>query len=321
MTWIRGAAWALLALSSGLLGCGESLRATGSGPFVRVLGTVQDGGLPHAACRCNRCERARSDPRERRFVASLALVLPSTGRVYLIDATPDLPAQLEQLTDIRPVPSGRVDRAPVDGVFLTHAHIGHYLGLAWFGYEAIHTRDLPVMATPRMAAYLRSNGPWSQLVSLGNIQLEEMAPGDTWNLGEGVTVKAFSAPHRDEYADTLGFVISGPNRRLFYLPDTDSWAAWSMPLPESLRTIDIALLDGTFFSTEELPGRSVESIGHPLIRQTLELLKEPIQQGDLEVYFTHLNHSNPALDLDSEERHEIDAQGFRVLGEGQEFAL
>jgi pyrroloquinoline quinone biosynthesis protein B len=210
---------------------------------------------------------------------------------------------------------------PVDGVFLTHAHIGHYLGLAFFGYEAIHTRALPVMATPRMADYLRMNGPWSQLVSLGNIKLEEMAPGDTRVLGEGVTVTAFSAPHRDEYADTLGFVISGPNRRLFYLPDTDSWTAWTTPLPEALRNIDIALVDGTFFSSQELPGRSVDDIGHPLIQHTLELLSEPVQQGGLEVYFTHLNHSNPALDSQSDERQEIESQGFHVLDEGQEFEL
>ena len=321
MNWIRGTAWALLVVGTGLVGCGESVTAAGSGPFVRVLGTVQDGGLPHASCHCDRCERARSDPQERRFVASLALVLPSTGRVFLIDATPDLHSQLDQLRDLRKAPSGRVDRAPVDGVFLTHAHIGHYLGLAFFGYEAIHTRALPVIATPRMAAYLQANGPWSQLVTLGNIELEEMAPGDSRDLGEGVTVTAFSAPHRDEYADTLGFVIHGPNRKLLYLPDTDSWTAWTTPLPETLRNIDVALLDGTFFSPQELPGRSVDSIGHPLIRQTLELLKEPVQQRGLEVYFTHLNHSNPALDPDSDERHEIETRGFHVLSEGQEIAL
>ena len=60
----------------------------------------------------------------------------------------------------------------MDGVLLTHAHIGHYLGLAHFGFESLNTKDLPFHVSPRMAEYLRTNGPWSQLVRLGNVNLE-----------------------------------------------------------------------------------------------------------------------------------------------------
>ncbi|MGB5892129.1 MAG: MBL fold metallo-hydrolase, partial [Thermoanaerobaculia bacterium] len=216
---------------------------------------------------------------------------------------------------------GRVDRSPLDGIFLTHAHIGHYLGLAFFGFEAVHTRGLPVWATPRMGEFLRTNGPWSQLVELNNITLQEIVAGAGVKLEEGVSVTAIRAPHRDEYADTLAFRIDGPSRSLFYLPDTDSWVAWSQPLPEALAGVDYALLDGTFFSLDELPGRSVESIGHPLIRQTLDLLTETVEETGLQVFFTHLNHSNPALDPESPERREIESRGFWVLEEGQEFGL
>jgi pyrroloquinoline quinone biosynthesis protein B len=291
------------------------------GPFVRVVGTVQDGGLPHAACTCTNCETARRHPDHRGQIASLALVLPASGRVYLIDVTPDIRDQLYDLRDLRRPVDGRVDRSPLDGIFLTHAHIGHYLGLAFFGFEAVHTQGLPVWATPRMAEFLRHNGPWSQLVELNNIALQEITPGARIELEEGVSVTAIRAPHRDEYADTLAFRIDGPEQSLFYLPDTDSWAAWSQPLPEALAGIDYALLDGTFFSLDELPGRSVESIGHPLITQTLELLEETVRTTELQVFFTHLNHSNPALDPESDERREIESRGFRVLAEGQELGL
>lgn len=322
MNRLQRLALTLVVLGTGHLGHGNSIGAAADGaPFVRVLGTVQDGGLPHAACRCDRCERARRDPGQRRLVASLALVLPSSDRIFLFDASPDLDEQLDRLQNVRRAASGRVDRSPVDGIFLTHAHIGHYLGLAFFGYEAIHSRDVAVITTPRTATFLRTNGPWSQLVRLGNIVLQELSPGASRHLGDGISVTAVSVPHRDEYSDTVAFEIRGPNRRLLYLPDTDSWTAWTKPLREVLRDIDIALLDGTFFSAQELPDRSVDSIGHPLIRQTLELLEEPVREGVLEVYFTHLNHSNPALDPDSQERHEIETKGFRVLAESQEIPL
>jgi pyrroloquinoline quinone biosynthesis protein B len=291
------------------------------GPFVRVVGTAQDGGLPHAACTCNNCEIARRHPDRKGHIASLALVLPVSGKVYLIDATPDIRDQLYALRDVRHPVEGRVDRETLDGIFLTHAHIGHYLGLAFFGFEAVHTGGLPVWSTPRMGEFLSDNGPWSQLVELNNITLWEIVPGAAVELEEGVTVTAIRAPHRDEYADTLGYRIDGPSRSLFYLPDTDSWAAWTHPLPEALAGIDFALLDGTFFSLDELPGRRVESIGHPLIRQTMDLLEESVQTSGLEVFFTHLNHSNPALDPGSPERKEIESRGFRVLEEGQEFEL
>jgi len=318
----------LLAALLGLAGPERSTHQHGpppiereAAPFVRVLGTAQDGGLPHAACACDRCSLARQDPGYRRQVASLALVLPSSDQVYLFDATPDLREQLATLGDVRHSPGDRVDRQPIDGVFLTHAHIGHYLGLAFFGYEAIHTSGLPVMATGRMSAFLRANGPWSQLVGMQNILLRELAPGQKHSLADNVVVTAVQAPHRDEYADTLGFLISGPDRTVLYLPDTDSWIAWPTPVTELLERVDIALLDGTFFSVGELPGRSVEEIGHPLIEQSMDLLQGLVDDHGLQVYFTHLNHSNPALDRDGLARRRIESRGFHVLEEGQEFSL
>lgn len=297
-------------------------------PFLRVVGTVQDGGLPHAACTGPRCRLARRDATARRLVASLAVVDPAASppQVFLIDATPDLGAQLDRLADLRPAAADgggeeTVDRHPIDGVLLTHAHIGHYLGLAFFGYETIHTSGLPVWATPRMAGYLRANGPWSQLVERGNIELRSLAPGKALRLTPRLRVSAVAVPHRDELSDTVGFLVEGPSRRALYVPDTDGWEAWDPPLLERLRDVDVALLDGTFYSTDELPGRSVERIGHPLVGQTMDLLQERVAAGALAVWFTHLNHSNPALDPESPEARTIRDRGFRVLAENEEIEL
>jgi len=296
-------------------------RAPTAGPYVRVLGTVQDGGLPHAACACARCEAARTDPSRRRRIASLALCLPASGRVYLVDATPDIREQLRDPCGTGGASAGGVDRAPLDGVFLTHAHLGHYLGLAFFGFEAVHTRDLPLFGTRRMTDFLRNNAPWDQLVRLENVRLRDLEPDSAVVLEDGVRITPFLVPHRDEYTDTVGFAIEGPRRSLLYVPDTDRWSTWKPSLPERLVGIDVAILDGTFYSPEELPGRDVTAIGHPTIETTMELLEPAVRTRALRVSFTHLNHSNPALDPASSAAARVRGNGFAVLQEGQVFAL
>ena len=320
------AAWAAIA-AVGLLACGPAAQPPAAparaaeGPFVRVLGTAQDGGLPHAGCACDRCEAARHDPGLRRRVASLAVVLPASGRVYLVDATPDLREQLDALADVRRPPPGRVDRSPVDGILLTHAHMGHYLGLVFLGREAIASDGLPVWATPRMGDFLAGSGPWSQLLSLGNVELRGLAPGEAVDLGDGVTATAVPVPHREEYSDTVGFRLRGPRATLLYVPDTDSWEAWGGALDGALAGVDVALVDGTFHSADELPGRALAEIPHPMIADSVHRFAPAVAAGRLRVLFTHLNHSNPALDRDGPERRALEAAGFAVLEEGQELPL
>jgi len=359
----------LLSLALSCAGCaGPHTAADGTpGPRLRVLGTVQDGGLPHAACTCRHCERARRDPEFRRYVAGLALIVPAeSGReaVYLIDATPDIREQLDMLRDVRDPPAGQVDRKPVDGVLLTHAHIGHYLGLAFFGFEAVHTKDLPVWCTERMADFLRNNGPWSQLVRIGNIRLHTPPAGQTIDLPMAgqtrVTVTPIRVPHRDEYSDTVGFVIrceranrlsqetetlspalslrgrgryeiaagsaatgAAAGTCVMYVPDTEPWRAWQPSLLEVLERegVDVLLVDGTFYSADELPGRPVSSIGHPLMTDSMDLLEPLVRAGRLKVCFTHLNHSNPALDASSGAAREVRRRGFVIAKEGQEIGL
>src|SRR3954451_25363427 len=294
-----------------------------AGPRIVVLGMAQDGGMPQTGCDCNHCSAARRNPALARHVASLAIHFPKTDHVYLVDATPDLPAQVEMIHAFHHHPEGKVDRAPVDGILLTHAHIGHYLGLAHFGFESLNTKDIPVWASPRMAEYLRTNGPWSQLVRLQNIALREFQPGAAFTLEDGIQVTPIQVPHRDEYSDTMAFLIRGPKKTLLYVPDTDSWRAWPRPLTEILEKekVDLALLDATFYSPDELPDRDVTKIKHPLITASMDLFEPLVKKGRLQVYFTHLNHSNPALDADGPARKAIEARGFRVLAEGAELGL
>jgi pyrroloquinoline quinone biosynthesis protein B len=292
------------------------------GARILVLGTAQDGGVPHAACSCTRCLAARREPERRRSVSSLAVV--TEKRTFLVDATPDVREQLEELrlaTERGRAEVGGVDRQPLGGVLLTHAHIGHYLGLAFFGFEAVHTRHMPVFATQRMIDFLRRNDPWRELLRRGNIALYIAPPGAPFELADGVMVTPIAAPHRDELSDTVGYLFRGPRASLLYVPDTDAWEGWRPAISELARGVDYALLDGTFYSPAELPGRDVTKIGHPLITRTMDLLGPLVAGGKPRVFFTHLNHSNPALETDSAARREIERRGFRVLDEAQEFPL
>jgi len=289
-------------------------------PRLLILGTAQDGGIPHAACDGPRCTAARRDPSQRRRVASLGIVTGGSG--YLVDATPDFVDQLHALRRaVGEAPVGGTDRTPLAGIFLTHAHMGHYVGLVHLGFEAAHAEDVELWATPRMTGFLSSNGPWDQLVELENVLPRPTEDGEAVDLPGGVTVTPIAVPHRDEYSDTVGYAIAGPNHRVLYVPDTDGWDAWTPSLPAVLdrHDIDTALLDATFYSLDELPGRT--SVRHPLVVDSMNLLQDRVDAGTLRVLFIHLNHSNPAVDPTSEESKTIQDRGFEVASDGMHLPL
>jgi pyrroloquinoline quinone biosynthesis protein B len=286
-------------------------------PRLVVLGSGQDGGVPHAACSCARCERARSEPAFRRRGPSLGLVVPGS-KPWMIDASPDFPEQLERLGTGG---DGRVDREPLGGLFLTHAHVGHYTGLIHLGREVVGAHGVPVHLTPALARFLQTNAPWDQLVALGNVILRPMGPGETpVPVGDRIRVTPFPVPHRDEYADTVGYRIEGADVTALYVPDTDGWESWSPSLEARLEGVAVALLDGSFYDLDELPGRAIGDVPHPPMAVTMDRL-QPRVDGGLRVVFTHLNHTNPAVDPDSEAARACRARGFEVARDGDTFPL
>jgi pyrroloquinoline quinone biosynthesis protein B len=243
-----------------------------------VLGIAQDAGMPHLACQSPPCSEVRAGRAERERVSCLGLVHRPSGRAYLFDATPDLREQVHALT------GGRLP----DGIFLTHAHIGHYTGLMYLGKESVAARDVPVFATRRMAAFLEANAPWRALVEGGHIALRPIQPDQPLDLGLGVKVTAFQVPHRDELSDTVGYRIEGPRASAVFVPDVDRWEAWDRSIRELADRVDLLFLDGTFAAADEVPGRSLSEIPHPLIPHTRALLAGARGR----VIFIHLNHTN-----------------------------
>jgi pyrroloquinoline quinone biosynthesis protein B len=287
---------------------------------VVVLGRAQDGGMPHVGCNRPCCVEARESGRHE-LPASIGVIDRGTGRLLLIEATPAIDAQLAMLHEA----AGVTDRGrqPVDGVLLTHAHMGHYLGLAQFGREVAATKSLPVHVSPRFAEFLRSNGPWSQLVELEQIQLHEFEPGKRFEPIPGLEVEPIPVPHRDEFSDTMAFKLHGPSRTVLFVPDINRWDSERVEpgfIEELMEGVDVAYVDGTFYDGREIPGRDLRMIPHPAIVDTMELFDERGRTDPGSIRFIHLNHTNPALH-EEDIVEAIEAGGFRIAQPGERVGL
>ena len=203
----------------------------------------------------------------------------------------------------------------LNGIFLTHAHIGHYAGLMFLGHEVMGARNVPVFAMPRMAGFLTNNGPWSQLLEFNNIVLKPLRNNETQPLGR-IRVTPFLVPHRDEFSETVGYRIEGPNRSAIFIPDIDKWADWQTDLSELVKSVDYALLDATFFADGELPGRDMSKIGHPFVTESMQVL-DGLSHGERQkVWFIHMYHTNPLLNPESNESMQVISAGFNIARQG-----
>ena len=270
---------------------------------ILVLGSAQDAGVPQIGCDCSNCLYARKNPKFIRFGPSIAILDNEKEYCYLIDASPDIKDQLELIKDIIPKVKTQ-EKIPISGIFLTHAHFGHISGLWMLGKECIDTQNITVFCSSKMSDFLVNNHPFSHLLDR-NLCLFSMKKNHKYPI-EDFWITSFQVPHRDEYADTVGYVVER-NKKLLYLPDLDYWTDDLIKLVES---VDIALIDGSFYSKDELPGRS--DVPHPPIKETMELL-DPTKT---EIYFTHFNHTNLILNEKGKERKEILDKGFKITTEG-----
>lgn len=282
-----------------------------------ILGTIQDAGSPHIGCKKECCKDLFNNPDKDRQVIALGLIDNEYSKKYLFDATPDISRQMKTLVrnDIQNT------NEIVDGIFLTHAHIGHYTGLMYLGKEATDAKNVNVFTMPRMKRYLETNGPWSQLVSDNNIALTQIENEQSISLSPNIQVTPFLVPHRDEYSETVGYRIKGPNKTALFIPDIDKWDKWDKNIIEEIKKVDYAFLDATFYSGEELNNRDISQIPHPFIIESLERFKGLDLQERNKIIFIHFNHTNPVIDLNSIEAKNVLNQGFKIGGINEVYNL
>ncbi len=304
-----------------------------------VLGIGQDAGAPQIG---NPNDPAWTDPSKKLWATSLALIDHENGKRYLFEATPDIREQIQYLDEY--FPGENKKGLGIDGIFLTHAHIGHYAGLMFLGRESAGTSGVPVYAMPRMKGFLENNGPWSQMVELGNIKLNSYRDPITFNLpielsGE-IIITPFLVPHRDEYSETVGFLISNSNSKALFIPDIDGWQEWQSVigasfqiLPRKTATgfssllammdkVDYAFLDATFYDDNELSGRDMSQIPHPRVTESMDII-DAVGDDSLKdkVRFIHINHTNPLRDHGSEAYKAMTKRGYKVAKRGERFCL
>jgi len=294
-------------LVSVLLSCAYGSIAQ---PQIIVLGTAQDAGYPQMGCVRSCCELAHQHDSLKQHVVSLALVDPKQKKWWLFEATPDMKEQLRLFAKYT---HNQYSFLP-DGIFITHAHMGHYTGLAQLGREVMNSNKVPVYVLPQLKRFLETNGPWSQLVSLQNISLVELNEMIPVSLPGNISVSYFRVPHRDEFSETAGFKIITPAKRWLFIPDIDKWSKWNKNIIDEVKSVDIAFLDATFFSEDELPNRTMSEVPHPLVTETIELFKSETAETKSKIHFIHFNHTNPLL-FDAAFQKQLKSNGFNQARE------
>ena len=283
--------------------------------YITILGTAQDGGFPHIGCQKKCCDDFYKGILPKQQVVSLGLVDKESQQKFLFEATPDISTQLADLEK-----NHLKTNTIIDGVFMTHAHMGHYAGLLYFGKEALGKKDIPVYAMPKMKEFLSNNGPWSQLVTTQNIVFLDLQKDSIVPLNNALKVTPFLVPHRDEFSETVGYKIEGNTNSALFIPDINKWSLWEKNIVEEVKKVDYAFIDATFFKEGEI-NRPMSEVPHPFIEETVALFENESLATKNKVIFIHFNHTNPALQSNSKERNELELLGFKFATEGQRFKL
>ena len=293
----------------------EQTKKNNHKQYITVLGTAQDGGYPHIGCQRTCCANFYNGTNKKKSVVALGLVDIENKQKWIFEASPDMHTQLADL-ELNHLKKENI----IDGVFLTHAHIGHYTGLMYFGREAYGKDDINVFAMPKMKDFLLKNGPWSQLIDLKNITLKDLQHDSTMVLNSTLKTTPFKVPHRDEFSETVGYKIQGTKKSALFIPDIDKWKTWDKSIIEEVKKVDYAFLDATFLNQDEVK-RAMSEVPHPFIQETINLFKNESLETKNKVIFIHFNHTNPALQENSKERKEIEKLGFRFASEGENYEL
>jgi len=284
--------------------------------YLQILGTTQDGGSPHTGCQKECCRALFLAGKSDRKVVSLGLVSAETSQTWLFEATPDLPFQMQVLQK----EIGSTSKTP-NGIFLTHAHIGHYTGLMFLGREVMNSKNVSVYGLPRMKSFIESNGPWNQLVDLKNIELKQLKSDSVIQLNPKIRITPISIPHRDEFSETAGFLISGPSKTALFIPDIDKWEKWNRNINEFIAKVDYAFLDATFYDETEIPGRKMSEIPHPFVKESMQRFDTLSEALKKKIIFIHMNHTNPLLDRTSIQYQLVIKKGYRVAKNGDRYFL
>ena len=289
---------------------------------VTILGVAQDGGIPQAGCSCKRCEKAHKNLNLRKYPVSLGII-GVDGTKHIIEITKNLSEQLMIWT-----PNKKELFIP-ETVSITHLHLGHIEGIGQLGKPVMGLSGVEVYLSQNNKEILDNRSDIKLMKDEDNIRIYSKdfnQPFEPKN-GCGFKLQFIPVPHRSELGDTAAIIIKGKRKNILFMPDQDSWKETldyysKKNIRDFLKMFDIdeALIDGTFWSTDELPGRDISKIPHPTIKDSIKLLGQK-KEKDPGISFLHLNHSNPVNDLGSKQRKIVEKNGWKISKMGDVLKL
>jgi pyrroloquinoline quinone biosynthesis protein B len=282
---------------------------------IHILGSAAGGGLPQWNCACANCVAARAGKIAPQTQSSIAISGdPKTfDGCFLINASPDLPQQIESMPQLQPdsQAAAGLRNTPIAGVLLTNADIDHALGLLLLREQQ---RPLVVYAADETRSALR----WidSVLARFSGIEWRKIT-AEFQSLTGSICFRAIELPRSVAFQ---------------FRDDTSGAAALFAPsvveltdeLRDAVRTSDVVLFDGTFWSDGELarvrPGaRSAREMNHlPINHGSFDLLRQSPARRKI---YTHINNTNPILMPGSHERAQVEQTGIEIARDGMEIVL
>ena len=277
---------------------------------IHILGSAAGGGLPQWNCACANCVAARSGKIAPQTQSSIAISSETSREWFLINASPDLPGQIESTPQLQPR-HDLLRNTPIAGVLLTNADIDHALGL-------LHLRQQEMPLVVYAVDETRTALAWIDRVLSRFCGIEwRKISADFQLLGNGLAFRAIELPtsvafqFRDEASSRMALVAPNVGSVTRELSDASDQS-------------EVVIFDGTFWSDGELrvvrPGaRTARDMNHlPISDGSLDLLhKSP---GRRKIY-THINNTNPILMPGTRERARVDKAGIEIARDGLEIIL
>ncbi len=302
---------------------------------IRVLGSAAGGGFPQWNCNCPNCKGYRAGTLRAHARTQSSIAVFGGGSWVLVNASPDITAQLQANPDLQPARSIR-DSAVV-AIILVDGQIDHTTGLYMLRESA---RPWPVWCTDSTYADLTRGNPVLNVMQFYcGVERRRIELDDAGFTVEGVSQVRFRAlpvaskpapysPNRDHpvSGDNLALVIEdqATGRTAVYAPglagvDERVWRA--------MQSAACVLVDGTFWSDDEMirlgvSAKRARDIGH--LPQSgpggmLEwLARLPAATRRILI---HINNTNPILDEHSAESVELERRGVEVARDGMEIVL
>jgi pyrroloquinoline quinone biosynthesis protein B len=279
---------------------------------IHILGSAAGGGLPQWNCACVNCLAARAGKIDPQTQSSIAIGAGSEEfqNCWLINASPDLPRQIEGATWLQPRRTASRN-TPIAGVLLTNADIDHALGVLLLRQQE---KPLVVYATDETRASLA----WLDRTVARFCGIEWRKVGsDFQRLNGSIDFRAIELPHSVAFQ----FLDESSGRLALVAPAVGEF---TRELSEASADSDVILFDGTFWSNDELAAvragaRSSREMNHlPIGEGSLELLRQLPARRKI---YTHINNTNPILMPGSRERAEVEKAGIEIGRDGLEIIL